>query len=92
MSINHLPQHPAGMAIRFLESLLLPMILAAWSGPVSAEAASPLRAGAATAEITPQAGVSLDGPISKNGLVTGVHDPCFARRWSWMTARRGWRL
>jgi hypothetical protein len=37
------------------------------------------QAGAATADITPQLGVSLDGPISKNGPVTGVHDRLYAR-------------
>ncbi|MEQ8788370.1 MAG: neutral/alkaline non-lysosomal ceramidase N-terminal domain-containing protein [Pirellulaceae bacterium] len=42
-------------------------------------AAAQLRAGAAAAEITPELGVSLDGPISKNGPVTGVHDPLHAR-------------
>jgi len=38
-----------------------------------------LRAGAAKVDITPRPGVSLDGPISKNGPVTGVHDPLHAR-------------
>jgi hypothetical protein len=38
-----------------------------------------LRAGAAKVDITPKPGVSLDGPISKNGPVTGVHDPLHAR-------------
>ena len=38
-----------------------------------------LRAGAAKADITPRPGVSLDGPISKNGPVTGVHDRLHAR-------------
>ncbi len=37
------------------------------------------RAGAATADITPKPGVSLDGPISKPGPVRGVHDPLTAR-------------
>jgi len=37
------------------------------------------RAGAATADLTPQEGVSLDGPISKNGPVKGVHDPLKSR-------------
>lgn len=37
------------------------------------------RAGAATADVTPKQGVSLDGSISKNGPVTGVHDRLFAR-------------
>ena len=37
------------------------------------------RAGAAKVDITPETGVSLDGPISKNGLVTGVNDPLHVR-------------
>src|SRR5688572_6229024 len=44
-----------------------------------AEAKPQLRAGAATADITPAAGVSLDGPIAKNGSVVGVHDRLHAR-------------
>lgn len=36
-------------------------------------------AGAATADLTPGEGVSLDGPISKPGPVRGVHDRLFAR-------------
>ncbi|MBI2478031.1 MAG: neutral/alkaline non-lysosomal ceramidase N-terminal domain-containing protein [Planctomycetia bacterium] len=38
-----------------------------------------LRAGAAKVDITPKPGVSLDGPISKNGVVSGVHDRLHAR-------------
>ena len=38
-----------------------------------------LRAGAAKVDITPKLGVSLDGPISKNGPVTGVNDRLHAR-------------
>ncbi len=37
------------------------------------------RAGAATADITPKVGVSLDGSISKNGPVVGVNDRLHAR-------------
>ena len=37
------------------------------------------RAGAATADVTPQLGVSMDGGISKPGPVKGVHDPLHAR-------------
>lgn len=37
------------------------------------------RAGAAAIDITPELGVSLDGPISKNGPVTGIHDRLYAR-------------
>jgi neutral ceramidase len=36
-------------------------------------------AGAATADLTPGDGVSLDGPISKPGPVRGVHDPLTSR-------------
>src|SRR6056297_3613266 len=36
-------------------------------------------AGAATAELTPGDGVSLDGPISKPGPALGVHDPLMSR-------------
>ncbi|MBW3599967.1 MAG: neutral/alkaline non-lysosomal ceramidase N-terminal domain-containing protein, partial [Planctomycetes bacterium] len=36
-------------------------------------------AGAATADLTPPPGVSMDGPISKPGPVRGVHDPLHAR-------------
>ncbi|MFV1967469.1 MAG: neutral/alkaline non-lysosomal ceramidase N-terminal domain-containing protein [Pirellulaceae bacterium] len=43
-------------------------------------AAPPLfRAGAATTDLTPQRGVSLDGPIGKNGPVVGIHDPLKSR-------------
>ena len=36
-------------------------------------------AGAATADLTPGDGVSLDGPIGKPGPVRGVHDPLTSR-------------
>ena len=38
-----------------------------------------IQAGAAKAEITPEPGISLDGPISKNGPVIDVNDPLHAR-------------
>lgn len=38
-----------------------------------------LLAGAAKVDITPPNGVSLDGSISKNGVVTSIHDPLHAR-------------
>jgi hypothetical protein len=44
-----------------------------------AETATRFEAGAAKVDITPEAGVSLAGPISKNGPVTGVHDRLHAR-------------
>jgi Neutral/alkaline non-lysosomal ceramidase, N-terminal len=47
--------------------------------PLYADTKHSLRAGAARADVTPKHGVSLDGPISKNGPVTGVHDPLHAR-------------
>jgi hypothetical protein len=43
------------------------------------QAATVVRAGAAVADITPQLGVSLDGPISKNGPVKAIHDRLYAR-------------
>jgi hypothetical protein len=42
-------------------------------------AGAQLSAGAAKVDITPEVGVSLDGPISKGGPVTSVHDPLHAR-------------
>jgi len=38
-----------------------------------------LEAGAATADLTPEPGVSMDGAISKTGPVRGVHDKLFSR-------------
>jgi hypothetical protein len=46
---------------------------------LNGDAEDRFRAGAVAVDITPKAGVSLDGPISKNGPVTGVHDPLHAR-------------
>ncbi|HIE95627.1 MAG TPA: hypothetical protein EYG03_30710 [Planctomycetes bacterium] len=46
---------------------------------VSAAADDTFCAGAATADLTPGEGVSLDGPISKPGPVRGVHDPLTSR-------------
>ena len=51
------------------------LVVAATSAACSAE----FRAGAAKADITPGQGVSLDGPISKNGPVRGIHDRLYAR-------------
>jgi len=42
-------------------------------------AESNLKAGAAAVDITPPVGSSLDGVISKNGPVTGIHDRIFSR-------------
>ena len=42
-------------------------------------AAGKLRAGAATSNITPPLGISLDGPISQNGPALHVHDELHAR-------------
>lgn len=47
--------------------------------PMRAEAKACLLAGAAKVDITPELGVSLAGPISKNGPVAGVHDRLYAR-------------
>ena len=55
------------------------LILLAYLLSAQCCAAETFRAGAATADITPQKGVLLDGPISKNGPVTGVHDRLHAR-------------
>ena len=60
--------------LRQLLTLLLISLL-----PVLPCAAGTFRAGAATADITPAEGVLLDGPISKNGPVTGIHDRLHAR-------------
>ena len=50
---------------------LAPAVLAAGPGR--------LRAGAAVADITPQMGVSMKGPIAGNGIVKAIHDPLHAR-------------
>ncbi|MCP3694041.1 MAG: hypothetical protein GY917_17685, partial [Planctomycetaceae bacterium] len=60
-----------------LRNLLLLLVLAFVA--VEPCSAGTFRAGAATADITPANGVLLDGPISKNGPVTGVHDRLHAR-------------
>ena len=44
-----------------------------------ARAGDGFRAGAAVVDITPEEGVSLDGPISKPGPARGVHDRLHAR-------------
>ncbi|MCH7727311.1 MAG: neutral/alkaline non-lysosomal ceramidase N-terminal domain-containing protein [Planctomycetes bacterium] len=64
---------------------LLSSLIVAWLtgffaiSPLHGETRSSFRAGAATADITPKLGVSLDGPISKNGPVRQVHDRLHAR-------------
>lgn len=45
----------------------------------TAASAGDFRAGAAKVDVTPPVGVSLDGPISKNGPVRSVHDALHAR-------------
>ncbi len=55
------------------------LIFAALITPLYAEEEPAFRAGAASVDITPKEGVSLDGPISKNGPVTGIHDRLHAR-------------
>jgi hypothetical protein len=47
--------------------------------PSSAQTAPRLRAGAATSNITPALGTSLDGTISQNGPAVHVHDELHAR-------------
>ncbi len=58
--------------------LLLVALQLAWPIALLAVPAK-LRAGAAKVDITPDKGVSLDGPISKNGPVVGINDPLHAR-------------
>ena len=48
------------------------------AGPGTPQAGR-LRAGAATADITPPIGVSMKGPIGGNGVVRSIHDPLSAR-------------
>lgn len=57
---------------------LLYLVLVLWLCPCVA-AAEPLRAGAATANITPLMGVPLDGTIMQIGPAKGVHDELHAR-------------
>ncbi|MBK9170658.1 MAG: neutral/alkaline non-lysosomal ceramidase N-terminal domain-containing protein [Bryobacterales bacterium] len=53
--------------------------LLAGAGAPFLHAATALRAGAATAEITPAPGYALDGPIMANGPAERIHDALFAR-------------
>lgn len=53
----------------------LPLVAAS----AAAQAPSGFRAGAATSNITPPLGISLDGPISQNGPALHVHDELHAR-------------
>ncbi len=64
-----------------LEPMKLPQILRLVTVAclLSQTASADFVAGAAKVDITPEAGVSLDGSISKNGPVTSVHDPLHAR-------------
>ncbi|MFG0295066.1 MAG: neutral/alkaline non-lysosomal ceramidase N-terminal domain-containing protein [Maioricimonas sp. JB045] len=55
------------------------LLLVAGIGPRPLVAAEPFLAGAATADLTPPAGVSMDGMISKPGPVRGIHDPLTSR-------------
>lgn len=50
-----------------------------WAPAVRAGETGRLRAGAAVADMTPQVGVSMKGPIGGNGVVRTVHDPLHAR-------------
>lgn len=63
---------------RFCEVLALVACLGVMPASLAAEEAA-FRAGAATADITPPPGVSLNGPIAKPGPIRGVHDPLHAR-------------
>jgi len=64
---------------RLFTALTAWMIGLAVVSPLYGDTKQSLRAGAATADVTPKPGVSLDGPISKNGPVTGIHDRLHAR-------------
>lgn len=69
------------MPPRIFLTLILPacfLFLTVTSSEAQAETAG-LQAGAAAVDITPPPGTSLDGVISKNGSVTGVHDRIFSR-------------
>lgn len=57
--------------------LLMGMVVCGWHSVGSAQGT--LKAGAAKVDITPAMGVSMDGPISKPGPATSVHDPLHAR-------------
>lgn len=63
-----------------MSRLLFQTVTAVCAGWIAVTAcALEFRAGAAKVDITPAEGVSLDGPISKNGTVTSIHDPLHAR-------------
>lgn len=57
--------------------VLSTLVCSAWA--FASEGEATFKAGAAAVDITPKLGVSLDGPISKNGPVTGIHDRLHAR-------------
>lgn len=65
--------------VRVVGAVVLACCLAVHSS--TARSADPefFLSGAATVDITPQAGVSLDGTISKNGPVVGIHDRLCSR-------------
>ena len=70
---------PLPVRLPFLSMMLAASLAGFCTASLRGDDAKPvLRAGAATADITPEEGVSLDGPISKNGPVTGIHDPLHA--------------
>ncbi|MCA9021069.1 MAG: neutral/alkaline non-lysosomal ceramidase N-terminal domain-containing protein [Planctomycetaceae bacterium] len=69
------------MLPRIILTLILPacfLFLTVTAREAQAETAG-LQAGAAAVDITPPPGTSLDGVISKNGTVTGVHDRIYSR-------------
>lgn len=69
------------MLSRILFLLLLPACCLLQNNAITKlhAAESTLKAGAAAIDITPPVGSSLDGVISKNGPVTGIHDRIFSR-------------
>jgi neutral ceramidase len=60
----------------YMQLVVCGILLGLGTRAVSADTFS---AGAATADLTPGEGVSLDGPISKPGPVRGVYDPLTSR-------------
>lgn len=82
-----MPQHTSKVRTvsrrGFLRQSVMAGGLSAGGVPLLALAAAsqpgPLRAGAATADITPPVGVSMKGPIGGNGIVRKIHDPLSAR-------------
>lgn len=68
------------ISIRLVLLAAIPtLFLFAACDSTTGQEAPTLRAGAAKTNLDPKPGVSLDGPISKNGPVTSIHDSLHAR-------------